>query len=419
MTSLLNAFLGIGAVSFACLVVLLVALRVNVRYCLHAAGRMDDPDFLPTLEGLTNSSSRRIHAFELLTETAGIYAAMVAAIAAAQRTVTLETYLFWSGQVADTFVEALCDRARAGVAVKLLFDADGSRHLSRATVKQLRAAGCELRFFRPFRWRQPVQYNHRTHRKLLVIDGVVGFTGGIGVADMWLGPPPWLEVMARLEGGVVGILQGAFFQNWVIAGGALDLGPRYFPVIQDDLAKPLGMVTNSAPIWGDSMVRLLYYAAICSSQRQLWLMSPYFLPGEDTIEALCERARAGVDVRLVVPGPARDKSLPYFASRRLYGDLLEAGVQIYEYQPAMLHAKAMVVDGRWCTFGSTNFDPRSFFLNSELNVSVTDPQVAAAFLAFFEGALARSERVTLAAWRTRPLHDRLIGALGMVIRDQL
>jgi cardiolipin synthase len=416
---LLYALLAIGGVSFAALIMLLVALRINVRYALHAAGRMDDPDFLPTLEGLTNSSSRAIHAFKLLGDTGESYAEMVAAIAAARATVTLETYLFWSGKVADTFVAALCERARAGVAVKLLFDADGSRHLRREDIKKLQAAGCELRFFRPFVWRQPVQYNHRTHRKLLVVDGQVGFTGGIGVADQWLGPPPWLEVMARLEGGVVGILQGAFFQNWVIAGGALDLGPRYFPVIQDDPARPLGMVTNSAPIWGDSMVRLLYYAAICSAQRRLWLMSPYFLPGEDTVEALCERARAGVDVRLVVPGPRRDKSLPYFASRRLYGELLAAGVQIAEYQPAMLHAKAMVVDGRWCTFGSTNFDPRSFFLNSELNVSVTDSEIAAQFEVFFERAMADSQPMTLEAWRTRPLHDRVIGAIGLIIKDQL
>jgi cardiolipin synthase len=405
--------------SIALTLMLLIALRINVRYCLRVAGRMDDPDFLPTLEGLTNSSSRSIHAFHLMTDVGESYAAMVEAIAAAKVSITFETYLFWSGQVADMFVEALCERARAGIPVKLLFDADGSRHLKRDTLALLRQAGCEVRFFRPFVWSQPVQYNHRTHRKLLVLDGLVGFTGGLGVADQWLGPPQWLEVMVRLEGAVVGLLQGAFFQNWAIAGGALDLGPAFFPAIAEEAGRPLGMVTNSAPIWGDSMIRLLYYSAICSAQQRLWLMSPYFLPGEDTIEALADAARRGVSVRLVVPGPKYDKALPYFASRRLYGPLLAAGVEIFEYQPSMLHAKCMVVDGRWCTFGSTNFDPRSFFLNSELNVSITDPDIAAQFSVFFEHALADSAPVTLEAWKVRPLMDRVIGTIGLIVRDQL
>lgn len=411
--------LGLGAISFALLLLLLIALRVTTRYCLHTGGRLDDPDFLPTLEGLTNSSSRTVSSFRLLTDVGEIYAEMVEAIAAAKVSITLETYLFWSGKVADAFVVALCERARAGIQVKLLFDADGSRHLRHHTIKALRDAGCEVRFFRPFSLSQPVQYNHRTHRKLLVIDGMLSFTGGVGVADQWLGPPPWLEVMARLDGAVTGLLQGAFFQNWVVAGGALNLSPDFFPVLLHEPTRPLAMVTNSAPLWGDSMVRLLYYSAICSAVQRLWLMSPYFLPGEDTVVALADAARRGVDVRLVLPGPHYDKAVPYFASRRLYGELLEAGVQILEYQPAMMHGKAMVVDGRWSTFGSTNFDPRSFFLNSELNVSISDAEIAAQFEVFFERAMTECRPITLADWRSRPLMDRLIGAVGLLVRDQL
>jgi cardiolipin synthase len=179
------------------------------------------------------------------------------------------------------------------------------------------------------------------------------------------------------------------------------------------------MVMNSAPIWGDSMIRLLYYSAICSARTRLWLMSPYFLPGKDAVDAICERARAGADVRLVLPGPNNDHVLPYYTSRHFYGELLAAGVRVLEYQPAMLHAKAMLVDDRWVTFGSTNFDPRSFFLNSELNVSITDPAIAARFAAFFEAAMADSQEVELGTWRARPFYDRWIGALGLLIKDQL
>lgn len=410
----------IAVASISLLFIVLVALRVSVRYSLDEPGRMADPCFVHTIEGLTNSPRRPAKNIRLYGDVPEIYDALIAAIESATVSITFETYLFWSGKTADRFTEALSDRARSGVKVKMLLDADGSRYLNRHTLQRLRDAGCEVRFFRPFLWYQPVQYNHRTHRKLLVVDGKVGFTGGIGIADMWYGPPPWLELMVHLEGGVVGLLQGAFFQNWVIAGGGLALGSDFFPDIVDDPNEPaMAMVTTSSPLWGDSTMRLLYYSAIASAQYKLYLITPYFLPNWDTIAALGAAAARGVDVRLLLPGPNNDKKLPYYASRRLYGLLLAAGVRIFEYAPAMMHAKAMVIDGRFVTLGSTNFDPRSFFLNSELNTSIDDPAFASEAESLFFASLDQSVEIRYDHWRKRGLWEHVLGWIGLMIKDQM
>jgi cardiolipin synthase len=379
---------------------------------------MDQPGFERVLEGLTNSPSRTVSALALYSEVPAIYGAMLEAIRGAERSVTFETYLFWPGEVAEAFAEAFCERARAGVSVKLLFDADGSRKLTWRFIRRLEAAGCEVRLFRPFLWYQPIQYNHRTHRKVMVVDGRIGFTGGVGVADMWVGPPPWLELMTRLEGEAVGLLQGAFFQNWVIAGGSLCLGPAFFPPLEAH-GEARVMVTTSSPIWGDSSMRLLYYSAIASAHHRILLASPYFLPNWDTAAALGAAAARGVEVRLLLPGPINDKMIAYYTSRRLYGPLLAAGVRIFEYQPAMMHAKGMVVDDRWVTLGSTNFDPRSFFLNSELNTSIDDPAFARTMAAFFQAAFARSEEISFEGWKRRGLWEHALGWAGLVLKDQL
>lgn len=423
MTWWLDLLFAAVAASIIFLLLVLFELRVTVRYKLARAYETDAPGFTTMLAGLTNSASAPYEQIALYDDVDAIYAAMLADIRQATRSITLETYLFWSGKIADDFIAALAERAAAGVRVRVLLDADGSRFLSRRDVKRWRAAGCEVRFFRPLQWYRPAQYNHRTHRKILVVDGRIGYTGGIGVADIWLGPPPWLETMVRLEGGVVTLLQGAFFQDWLIARGPLDLGEAFFPApAQAGPAKAgpaKAMVTCSAPIWGDSAIRLLYFGAITGATERLWLASPYFLPNWDTTAALATAAARGVDVRLVLPGPMNDKRLPYWASRRLYGQLLLAGVRIFEYQPAMMHAKAMTIDGRWSTLGSTNFDPRSFFLNSELNVSIDDPAFAGEMEAFFERAVARSREITLADWQGRGPLERLGGLIGLMLKDQI
>lgn len=414
----LDLLVAATAASVIFLLLVLFELRVTVRYKLAHAVETHAAGFATMLAGLTNSASAPYERITLYDDVDAIYAAMLADIRAARTSITLETYLWWSGKVADDFIAALAERAAAGVKVRVLLDADGSRFLRRADVRRWREAGCEVRFFRPLQWYRPAAYNHRTHRKILVVDGQIGYTGGIGVADIWLGPPAWLETMVRLEGGVVALLQGAFFQDWLIARGALDLGPAFFPPL-DQAGPPNAMVTCSAPIWGDSAIRLLYFGAITGATTRLSLASPYFLPNWDTTGALAAAAARGVEVRLLLPGPMNDKRLPYWASRRLYGGLLAAGVRIFEYQPAMMHAKAMTVDGRWSTIGSTNFDPRSFFLNSELNVSLDDAGFAAEMEGFFERAIARSREITLEEWNRRGVVERLGGWIGLLVKDQI
>ena len=395
------------------------AARMSVRYRLGRPGRASDPAFEHVLAGLTNSATLPVQAAELLTEVPAIYDAMLAAIAAAEASVTFETYLFWNGRVADRFAAAFAERARAGVPVKVLLDHEGSRSIAADTVALMRDAGVELRFFQRFTWRQPLRYNQRTHRKILVVDGREGFTGGIGVADMWLGPPAWCELGLRLTGPAVALLQGTFFQHWTLAGGALELGPGYFPPEQPGAAGPLAMVTTSAPSFGDSMVGLLFIAAITAAERRVAIVSPYFLPGEEMCDALSAAARRGVEVQVLVPGPRNDNPFAYQASRRLYRSLLAAGVRIAEYQPAMMHAKALVIDGRWTMLGSANFDPRSLFLNQELNVSIGDARLACCVEAFVADALTRSAAVTPAELAATPWPRRLIGVIGLAMRDQL
>jgi cardiolipin synthase len=409
---------GLFGMAILLLIVVLFALRVTVRYQLDRPGSMLDPGFVVTLEALTNSPRASVHDLKLYTKVEAIYEEMLAAIANAQHSITFETYLYWEGKMADTFGAAFKERVKAGVSVRLLLDADGTRFLPRAYMNDLREAGVEIQLFRPFIWYRPIQYNHRTHRKILVVDGKIGYTGGIGIADMWLGPPDWLDLMVRFEGGIVSLLQGAFYQNWVIAGGGLDMSERYFPRIESP-GEHKGMVTTSSPIWGDSSMRLLYFSAIASAQKRILLASPYFLPNWDTAAALAAAAARGVDVRLLLVGPSNDKKLPYYASRRLYGQLLAAGVRLYEYLPAMMHAKAMVVDGRWVTVGSTNFDPRSFFLNSELNTSIDDPTLAADVEAFFETAFYDSAEITYEMWQARGWGEHFLGWIGLMFKDQL
>lgn len=404
--------------SLAALAALLVSLRVTVRYHLESAGDTRDPAFARQLEGLTNSPSRGIAAWKLDSDPEAIYAGLLEGIRSARHSICFETYLFWSGPLAERFADALIERAAAGVAVKMLLDADGSRFLKRRLKRRLLESGVELRFFRPFQWTRPLQYNHRSHRKLLIVDGKVGFSGGAGIADMWLGPPPWYEFGVRLEGQIVGLLQGAFFQNWLVAGGALSMDERFFPPLPEAEAAR-GMVTTSSPLWGDSVIRLLYFGSIVSAKRRVYLASPYFLPNWDTTAALGAMALQGVEVRLLLPGPKNDKALPYFASRRLYGPLLAAGVRIFEYGEAMMHAKGFVVDDRWASLGSTNFDPRSFFLNHELNISVDSPAFAADLSERFERGFEGSTEITLEAWHRRSWRERLVGTLGLLIKDQL
>jgi cardiolipin synthase len=352
-----------------------------------------------------------------------VFPAMLAAIRSARRSVNFETYIYWSGRVAGEFADALSERARAGVPTHLLIDWVGSsskadHHL----LDEMQGAGVEIIEYRPLRWYSVDRLNNRTHRKLLVVDGRIGFTGGIGVADQWLGHAQdkdhWRDSHFRAEGPVVAQLQAAFLDNWIESEGHVLDGPEYFPRLEP-VGHELAQTFRSSPGEGSASMRLMYLIAIAAAARSIRIANAYFVPDSQAVAMLVEARRRGVEVEIIVPGPILDAQLVRRASRARWGPLLEAGVKIYEYQPAMYHTKVMVVDDVWTSVGSTNFDDRSFRLNDEANLNVLDSAFGQEQARAFVLDRRRSREVTLEAWRHRPLWERIQERWASMFRSQL
>jgi cardiolipin synthase len=350
------------------------------------------------------------------------FPAMLDAIRSARHSITLEAYIFWPGKVGTTFAEALAERARAGVRTHLILDGLGSQKLDDELIEGMRRAGVQVAIFRPLRWYTLDRVNHRTHRKLLVVDGRVGFTGGLGIADLYLGHAQdkdhWRDGQFRAEGPVVGQLQAAFLDNWIETGGVLLHGTDYFPPL-DSAGSAWAQTVHSSPGGGTENLRLMVLLAIASAKRRIVIANPYFVPNTLAVEMLVAARRRGVKVEILVPGPITDAGLVRRASRAKWGPLLEAGVRIYEYQPTMYHHKLMVVDDYWASVGSANFDNRSFRLNDEANLNVFDETFAREQAEIFSRDLARSREVTLEEWRSRPVTERLEEMVAWALRRQL
>jgi cardiolipin synthase len=351
-----------------------------------------------------------------------VFPAMLAAIRSARRSIDFETYIYWSGEVGREFGEALSERARAGVPIHLLIDWLGSNKADKAILDRMRGAGVEIVRYRPLRWYSMNRINHRTHRKLLVVDGRIGFTGGVGIADQWLGHAQderhWRDSHFRVQGPVVAQLQAAFLDNWVEAEGHVLDGEAYFPPIAPAGAD-LSQAFRSAPGEGSASMRLMYLLAIAAAAKSIRIANAYFVPDSQAVAMLVEARRRGVEVEIVVPGPVLDAQVVRRASRATWGPLLESGVRIYEYQPTMYHTKVMVVDDIWVSVGSTNFDDRSFRLNDEANLNVLNADFGREQARVFAEDRQRSRQVTLEAWRHRPLKERLQERWATLLRSQL
>jgi cardiolipin synthase A/B len=351
-----------------------------------------------------------------------VFPAMLAAIRSARRTITFETYIYWSSGVARQFTEALAERARAGVRTHVLIDWMGSQRISRDDLRRMREADVQVELYRPLRWYDVDRLNHRDHRKLLIVDGRVGFTGGVGIADQWLGHAQdrdhWRDSQFRAEGPVVAQLQAAFMDDWFETCGVVLDGPDYFPDL-GPVGPALAQALKSSPSSGSASLRLMYLLAIASASRRILIANSYFVPDEMTVAMLVAAGRRGVDVEIVVPGPILDAQVVRRASRAMWGPLLEAGVRIYEYQPTMYHTKVMVVDDRWVSVGSTNLDDRSFRLNQEANLNVLDPGFGAEQARQFAEDRSHARRVTLEEWRRRPVWERVQERFAALIRKQL
>jgi cardiolipin synthase len=331
-------------------------------------------------------------------------------IRGAQKSITFETYIYWSGAVGAAFTDALVERAHAHIPIQLIIDAVGSGKIDAKQLAELRDAGVEVEKYHSLRWYNLDSINNRTHRKLLVIDGRVGFTGGVGIADKWDGdadsPDHWRDTHFRVTGPVVAQMQATFVEHWLATHGVLLQGTTYFPELARTGEMPAQMVRSAADD-GTESIRLMYLLSIAAARHSILLSNSYFIPDDLSVRTLIEARRRGVDIQIVVPGSQIDSEVARAASRGKWAPLLEAGIAIYEFQPTMFHCKVMVVDDRWVSVGSTNFDSRSFRLNAEANLNVLDRGLALQERRAFEKDRQRSRAITLEDWRHRPLLDRV------------
>jgi cardiolipin synthase A/B len=351
-----------------------------------------------------------------------IFPAMLAAIRGAQRTITFETYIYWTGGIGREFSETLAERSRAGVKVHVLLDWLGSRSLDNQSINLLRRAGVEVEHYRPLRWYSLSRINSRTHRKILVVDGRVGFIGGVCVADEWTGhaqdPNHWRELHYQVEGPVVAHLQAAFTDNWLKTVPNVLNGVDYFPELAE-VGDMRAQVFKSSPREGGDSARLMFLLSLAAARQRILINNSYFVPDDRTSSELVAASRRGVKVEVIVPGPIIDTRLTRRASRSQWGPLLEAGVAIYEYQPTMIHCKVLIVDDRWVSVGSANFDNRSFRLNDEANLNVLNVRFAAEQARIFEQDKLACRQVTLPEWQNRPWREKLVENLAGLLRSQV
>jgi cardiolipin synthase len=398
---------------FLAIVVLLVIVIWSIRR--HRNPKMQAncdaaiEDILPSLAGLTLSSLHPGNSVEVI-ENGAFFDVLVERISSAERSVHFETFLWKHGKLAQRIADALSERARAGIKVRVLLDATGSREAGKETVRQLRAAGCLVEFFHKRSIYTLGVLNDRDHRKIVIIDGREAFVGGHCVVDQWLGNAEdgkgYADVSVRLHGPIVHTIQSAFSENWVGESGDIFMGDAYFPVLE-----PAGDITvhaayatpeNSAPA-----VKILHQTIICVARRKLWIQNPYFIPHPQAIVALGEAVKRGVDVRVMMPSTAgSDNPMVQHAGHYHFEKLLKMGVRLFEYPHTLLHQKVMTVDDVWCAVGSTNFDHRSFDTNDEITLGIHDAATTRRLNDIFEKYVARCTEIKLEEWKKRSLWDK-------------
>jgi len=400
----------------------LVSPREHIPvYGLESSVAVNSPEFLANVAGACGVPVVPGNKLSVLNNGDEFYPAMLQAISSARKTVTMEAYIYWKGEIGLRFANALAAKRRAGVEVKLLLDAMGSSTIGKEILQVLKDSGCDVVWFNPLRLRTLGRYNNRTHRKSLIVDGRIAFTGGAGIADHWKGnatdPQHWRDIQVSFEGPAALGLQTGFAQNWLNTTGELIAGDGYFPRCNE--AGNLAVQTIlSTPNSGSSAIRIMYYLSIVSAREKIFIANPYFIPDDSAVEILIEAKKRGVDVKIMVAGIYNDMRVSRYSSIHLYGKLLKAGIEIYEYNRTMLHQKTMVVDGVWSTIGTTNFDNRSFALNEESNISVHNQALAKQLEDIFFKDLPACEQVTLASWSRRGWKTRVLGAVCVFIKQQ-
>jgi cardiolipin synthase len=424
----MSGFVSLAAVVIVAVLIFLVLFEPTVAYrARRPAAPIDAREFVNYLAAIVNARLLPPGEVRVLNRGEDVFAAELRAIREAKRSIHLEVYLFLRGRVAQEMLAALEERARNGVRVRLIIDRYGSLLTPKRYFDALLAAGGEVCWYQPIAWYTLKRLNNRTHRDLLVVDGAVAFVGGLGVADYWVGPPrrgrPWRDTMIQVSGPLAMGLQTSFAENWLEAAGEI-LPEEEFEAgaHEHELAPPgpeVALVVNSAPSEGRSTrARTLFQILVASARESIRIASPYFIPDRRLCEELVDAARRGVSVTVLVPGSWNNHPLTRLASRRRYGKLLDGGVAIHEYQPAMMHAKILIVDHVWSVLGSTNFDNRSFGLNDEVNVAILQKTLAEKLEADFAADLGRSRAVSLEQWRRRALAERAFASVARLLERQ-
>lgn len=394
----------------------------GIKYQIEHRYAVSDPEFLRSMGSLVEPgilASNRVTAYINGDQ---FFPAMLESVRSAQRSICLETYIYWSGDVGHEFAQVLADKAKAGVKVHVIVDWVGSRKIDNALLDYMHQAGVDVERYNPLVWYAPTRINHRDHRRLLIVDGRVGFTGGGGLADIWQGnadsPKHWRDSMYKLEGPAVAQMQAAFMDNWTKTAARVLDGDTYFPEL-----KPAGdqyaQVFKSSPREGTEDVRLMYLLSIAAARKSIRLSASYYVPDDLTTREFLDAVRRGVQVEIIIPGAETDSAIVKHASRGKWGPLLRAGVKIYEYEPTMYHCKSMIVDDVWVSVGSANFGNRSFRLNDEANLNVFSREFAAEQIRVFEADKARCSEVTYRDWKRRSLWKRFMEVITAPFRAQL
>ena len=414
-------WLAVSGAVFIVWLILVFLFTPGINYRLARRTSIHDADFLYTIQSTCQTALHHGNAVTVYTNGEQFYPAMLDAIRGATRSINMECYIFRDGRVAKRFIDALSERARNGVNVTIVVDAIGSFNLWGRPVRRLRAAGCRIESYQRLRWYSLHRINNRTHRELLIVDGCVAFCGGAGIADWWAiaerGRRPWRDTMARIEGPLVAALQGVAAENWLECCGEILTGPDYFPDLERR-GDTTAFVVKSSPSDRATASRVTFQLLMEGADQFVRIGTPYFLPDRALRRALVNTARRGVKVSVLVPGRRTDQQWVRLASRRMWKELLRGGVRIFEYRPAMTHAKILIVDDQWAVLGTTNIDNRSFEHNDEVNVAMRDPAVAARLLQDYDRDLSDSDEITFERWQRRPLWEKIVGPFIWILERQ-
>ena len=418
-------WLSIAGGVFLAWLILVFLFTPGINYHLSQRTSVHAPDFLYTLQSTSQTALHHGNAVTVFTNGVAFYPAMLTAIGQATRSINMELYIFQPGKIASQFVAELSSKARAGVTVTIVVDAIGSLSLWGRPLRRLRRAGCRVESYQRLRWYSLARLNNRTHRELLIVDGKVAFVGGAGIADWWVYPSlkrmrwqrPWRDTMARIEGPVVAALQGVAAENWLECCGEILTGPGYFPNLTK-VGETTAFVVKSSPSDRATASRVIFQTLMEGADHSIHISTPYFLPDRSLRRALVETARRGVKITVIVPGRRTDQKWVRLASRRMWGQLLDSGVRIFEYRNTMTHAKVLVVDELWSVLGTTNIDNRSFEHNDEVNVAMRDRAVAARLLEDYARDIHDSQEMTLERWRRRPFWEKVVGPFVWILERQ-